>query len=28
LVPEEMGVRVRFLEILQAKFKPASQGCN
>jgi len=26
LVPEEMGVRVKFLEVLQAAFEPAAQG--
>ena len=28
LVPEEMGVGVKFLEVLQADIEPASQGCN
>jgi len=26
LVPEEMGVRVKFLEVLQAEIEPAAQG--
>jgi len=28
LVLEEMGVGVKFPEVLQAEFEPASQGCN
>jgi len=28
LIPEEMVVGVKFLEVLRAEFEPASQECN